>query len=147
MLVRFGTRVRVSHNTRFRIRCDHHPLQYLEIQPQLSKRQIRWVDALAEFDYRIEYCKRKWNILSDALSRPSDLSTTELFTGEENERQETDENIRLNSLSATSIQIDDSVKKALTKGYKSDPAFAEHVAEPKWPFEAPEGMLYKHGKL
>jgi hypothetical protein len=71
------------------------------------------VDALAEFDYRIEYYKEKWNILSDALSRPSGLSTTELFTGEEIERQPTDVN-NLNSLSATSFQIDDSVKKSLT---------------------------------
>jgi Integrase zinc binding domain/RNase H-like domain found in reverse transcriptase len=135
------------HGARFRIRCDHHPLQYLETQPQLSKRQIRWVDALAEFDYRIEYYKGKWNILSEALSRSPDLSTTELFTGEENERQEADENIRLKILSATSIQIDASVKIFLANDYKSDPAFAEQVAEPKSPFEAREGMLYKDGKL
>jgi RNase H-like domain found in reverse transcriptase/Integrase zinc binding domain len=135
------------HGARFRIRCDHHPLQYLETKPQLSKRQIRWVDALAKFDYRIEYCKGKWSILSDAMSRPPDLSTTELFTGEENERQATDENIRLNNLSATSIQIDDSVMKSLINDYKSDPAFAEYVAEPKSPFEAREGILYKDGKL
>jgi RNase H-like domain found in reverse transcriptase len=118
------------HGARFRIRCDHHPLQYLETQPQLSKRQIR-VDALAEFDYRIEYYKGKWNILSDALSRPPDLSATELFTGEENVRQAAEEIIRLNSLSAASIQTDNFVKKSLAKDYKSDPAFAEHVAEPK----------------
>jgi RNase H-like domain found in reverse transcriptase/Integrase zinc binding domain len=135
------------HGAMFRIRCDHHPLQYLETQPQISKRQIRWVDALAEFDYRIEYYKGKWNILSDALSRPPNLSATELFTGEERERQETDENIHLNNLSAASIQIDDSEKKSLINDYKSDPAFAEHVSEPKSPFEARDGMLYKDGKL
>jgi RNase H-like domain found in reverse transcriptase len=71
------------HGAMFRIRCDHHPLHYLEAQPQLSKRQIRWVDALAEFDYQIEYYKGKWNVLSDALSRPPDVFKTELFTGEE----------------------------------------------------------------
>jgi RNase H-like domain found in reverse transcriptase len=111
------------HGARFRIRCDHHPLQCLETQPQLSKRQIRWVDTLAEFDYGIEYYKGKWKILSDALSRPPELSTTELFTGEENERQATNENIRLNNLSATNIQIDDSVKKSLIHDYKNDPVF------------------------
>jgi hypothetical protein len=62
------------------------------------------VDALAEFDYRIEYNKGKWNILSDALSRPPDLSTTELFTGEEIMRQESDENVCLNNLTTTGIQ-------------------------------------------
>jgi Integrase zinc binding domain len=39
------------------------------------------------------------------------------------------------------------VKEALTNDYKLDPAFAEHVAEPKSPFEAREGMLCKDGKL
>jgi hypothetical protein len=39
------------------------------------------------------------------------------------------------------------VKKSLINNYKSDPAFAEHVAEPKSPFETREGMLYKDGKL
>jgi RNase H-like domain found in reverse transcriptase/Integrase zinc binding domain len=135
------------HGARFRIRCGHYPLQYLETQLQLSRRQIRGVDALAEFGYRIEYYKGKWNILSDVLSRPPDLSTTVLFTGEEDELQATEENIRLNNLSATSFQIDDSVRKSLINDYKSDPAFAEHVAEPKSLFEAREGMLYKDGKL
>jgi RNase H-like domain found in reverse transcriptase len=135
------------HGARFRIRCDHHPLQYLETQPQLSKRQIRWVDALTEFDYRIEYYKGKWNILSDALSRPPDLSTTELFTGEENRRQATDENIRLNNLTTTGIQIDDSVKNALIHDYKNDPAFSRHILEPELPLEVRGGMLYKEGKL
>jgi Integrase zinc binding domain len=60
--------------------------------------------------------------------------------------QATYENTRLNNLS-TSIQIDDSVKKSLINDYKSDQAFAEHVAEPETPFEAREGMLYKDGKL
>jgi Integrase zinc binding domain len=103
----------------------------------------------AEFDYRIEYYEGKWNVLRDFLSRLPDLTKTDLFTGEEIERQESDENVRLNILSATklSIQIDDSVKKALINNYNSYPAFAEHVAEPKSPFEAREGVLYKDGKL
>jgi RNase H-like domain found in reverse transcriptase len=31
----------------FVIRTDHHPLRYPDAQPQLSKRQVRWLDALA----------------------------------------------------------------------------------------------------
>jgi hypothetical protein len=65
----------------------------------------------------------------------------ELFTGEENGRQATDENIRLNNLTATGIQIDDSVKNALLHDYKSDPEFTEHASELTSLFEAREGML------
>jgi hypothetical protein len=85
------------------------------------------VDALAEFDYRIEYYKGKWNVLSDALSRPPDLSKTELFTGEEIEWQASDENVRLHTLTATGIQIDHSVRKALIHDYKNDPVLSRHM--------------------
>jgi hypothetical protein len=77
---------------------------------------------------------KEWNVLSDALSRPPDLSTTELFTGEENARQTTDENIRLSNLTATGMQIDDSAKKALIHDYKNDPAFSRHILESELPF-------------
>jgi hypothetical protein len=86
-----------------------------------------WPNLTTESNTTIE--DKQCNILSDALFRPLDLFKTELFTGEENERQATNENIRLNNLSATSIQIDDSVKKSLINDYNSDPAFAEHVAD------------------
>jgi hypothetical protein len=48
---------------------DHHPLRYLQTQPHLSKRQKRWLNALAEYDYTIKYLAGKWNVVADALSR------------------------------------------------------------------------------
>jgi RNase H-like domain found in reverse transcriptase len=60
------------HGSAFVVRTDHHPLRYLETQPHLSKGQVRWLDALAEYDYKIEYIQGKWNIVADALSRRSD---------------------------------------------------------------------------
>jgi Integrase zinc binding domain len=90
---------------------------------------------------------KEWNVLSDVLSRPPDLSTTELFTGEENARQATDEIIRLSNLTATGIQIDDSVKNAFIHDCKTDPAFSRHILEPELPFEVRGGMLYNDGKL
>ena len=37
---------------RFNIVIDHHSLKYLMTQPNLSKRQARWVEMLAEFELR-----------------------------------------------------------------------------------------------
>ena len=38
-------------------------------QPNLSKRQARWLDFLAEFDFIVDYRPGKSNVVADALSR------------------------------------------------------------------------------
>jgi RNase H-like domain found in reverse transcriptase len=72
------------NGTTFTIQTEHHPLRYLNTQPHLSKRQVRWLDALAEYDYVIKYVRGKWNILADALSRRPD-GKPQLFMGEESD--------------------------------------------------------------
>jgi hypothetical protein len=64
------------------VRTDHHPLRYLETQPHLSKREVRWLDALPEYDFKVEYIQGKWNIVADALSRRSDGQPITFYTGE-----------------------------------------------------------------
>jgi RNase H-like domain found in reverse transcriptase len=41
------------HGSRFIVRMDHHFLRCLETQLRLSKRQFRWLDALADYDYKV----------------------------------------------------------------------------------------------
>jgi hypothetical protein len=53
----------------FLIHTDHHSIRYLDTQPSLSKRQARWMETLAEFDYTIEYKPGNTNSVADALSR------------------------------------------------------------------------------
>jgi RNase H-like domain found in reverse transcriptase/Integrase zinc binding domain len=72
------------HGSAFVVRTGHHPLRYLlETKPNLSKRQVRWLDTLAEYDYKIEYIQGKWNIAADALSRRSDGQPITFYTGED----------------------------------------------------------------
>ena len=52
----------------FKIVSDHHPLKYLMTQPNLSKRQARWVEQLAEFEFEIVHRPGKSNVVADALS-------------------------------------------------------------------------------
>jgi transposase InsO family protein len=64
----------------FLIHTDHHSLRYLDTQPSLSKRQARWMETLAEFDYTIKYKPGKTNSVADVLSRrPQDEPTITLL--------------------------------------------------------------------
>ena len=51
------------------MRTDHKSLQYFQTQPQLSGRQSRWKDVIANFDFDIEYVEGKDNVVADGLSR------------------------------------------------------------------------------
>jgi hypothetical protein len=75
------------HGVSFEIETDHHPLRYLDTQPQLSKQQIRWLDALAEFNFKLRYVRGKYNLVADALSRMHDRTSKSLYTAEDGENR------------------------------------------------------------
>ena len=54
---------------RFKISTDHHSLKYLMTQPNLSKKQARSVEMLAEFDFQVVHRLGESNVVADALSR------------------------------------------------------------------------------
>lgn len=62
------------HGAKFKIKVmsDHKSLEYFKRQTTLSRRQARWLDIVAEFDFVIEYLEGKSNVVADALSRRSD---------------------------------------------------------------------------
>ena len=55
--------------THFIVVTDHNSLKYLQTQPTLLRRQARWSEFLAEFDFEIVYRPGKGNVVADALSR------------------------------------------------------------------------------
>ena len=52
----------------FIVVTNHNSLKYLQIQPTLSRRQAKWSEFLAEFDFEIVYILGKGNMVVDALS-------------------------------------------------------------------------------
>lgn len=60
------------HGTKITIETDHMSLKYLDTQPKLSSRQVRWMEYMSQFDYVIVTKKGKDNIVADALSRRPD---------------------------------------------------------------------------
>ena len=53
----------------FDVVTDHASLRYFQTQPDLSRRQARWMEQLSQFDFKISYIAGKANVVADALSR------------------------------------------------------------------------------
>jgi len=66
----------------FIIRTDHKSLEHIPSQKHLSRRIVRWVEYLQQFNFKIEYKPGKENVVADALSR---LYTSHLTVIEENQ--------------------------------------------------------------
>jgi hypothetical protein len=68
------------HGPKFKVMTDHHSLRYFKTQPNLSGRQSRWKDTIANFDFEIEYMKGEANPVADGLSRrPDHMHSSELL--------------------------------------------------------------------
>lgn len=113
------------HGQRFKVITDHHSLKYLQTQPQLSRRQTRWNEFLAEFDFETEYQKGKTNVVADALSRRPD-----------------------HQINATSGIVVSSLTDLIRNNYHLDPETQvlaslspEHLAS--YQMKLKDGLLYK----
>jgi hypothetical protein len=63
------------HGTQpFTLLTDHDSLKYHKSMPNLSGRLARWIERMAEFDYKLQHIPGKSNVVADALSRRADLA-------------------------------------------------------------------------
>jgi hypothetical protein len=58
--------------THIDIYTDHHSLQWINTQPNLSARQSRWVEQLQDYSFKVHHLPGDKNGAADALSRRSD---------------------------------------------------------------------------
>ena len=108
---------------RIKVMTDHKSLQHLKTQPQLSSRQARWLDLIAEFDFDIEYVEGKSNVVADGLSRRPDHKPTSdsevLALSIAIFKEETMPSSRLNAI--TSILAD------IHETYRKDPDYMKEL--------------------
>ena len=84
---------------------DHHSLTFLQTQPTLSKRQVRWVEFLQEFDFEIVYKPGSSNQVADALSRRPEVTP------------------RVSNVEI--VQLGAGIREQLIMGYQEDPVFKD----------------------
>ena len=63
----------------FRLVTDHHPLTFLQTQPDLNRRQARWMEYFSRFHFTWEYRSGKLN-MADPLSRHPLLASLTAIT-------------------------------------------------------------------
>ena len=115
---------------RFEVLTDHAPLCHWKTQCDLSKRQLRWLDFLANFDFDITHIPGISNTAADALSRYPFAQLNVILT----------------------VQIDPEVIERIKEAYKDDSFFAPILQNPHHYSSAyeltEEGLLYtKSGQL
>ncbi|GAA5882917.1 hypothetical protein JCM3774_000947 [Rhodotorula dairenensis] len=115
----------------FKVLTDHDTLRHLQTQPTLSKRQARWIEVLADYDYELSYVPGRKNVVADSLSRFS------FARGQEDEGVLAVRGISHHSLAHT-------VTERIKKGYETDP-FCQQILgslDSSSAFLLREGLIY-----
>ena len=60
--------------SKFVVKTNNVATSYFNSQKNITPKQDRWQDFLAEFDYNLEYKQGRGNVVADALCRKSDLA-------------------------------------------------------------------------
>ncbi|GAA5846261.1 hypothetical protein JCM11251_007270, partial [Rhodosporidiobolus azoricus] len=90
---------------RFRVLTDHDTLKHFQTQATLLKRQARWAETLADYDYELSYIPGKQNTVADLMSRFSFGTDTDV--------------VAVCGISAASLSS--SLVRQLSGGYAEDP--------------------------
>lgn len=117
---------------RFTVLTDHRTLTSFQDQRDLSRRQMRWQEFLAQYDFDTEYVKGEDNSVADALSRRG-------------------HNVSPPNLAAVVLEItaDANLLERIRAGYPTDPFCAKLLSNPQANLGASitDGLLYLHDRL
>jgi hypothetical protein len=119
-------------DTRFEVLSDHAPLIHWKTQRDLSKRQIRWLDFLCDFDFDIHYIPGITNTCADPLSRYPHANVQ----------------VELNALSTSDIHptVIQRIKNAYDKDTFFGPIIKNPEQYPRWTIS--NGLIYTdNGRL
>jgi hypothetical protein len=132
---------------------DHKGLEHLNTKKELSNREARWVEKLAEIDYQIRYVPGPQNAAADALSRRADYQ--EQVSAERKDEAEVTEvrpRLKITLAPLPVVKAKEAwearaealpFKDDLLRAAAADPAYAKKVkAEPNDGLLRGEGLLW-----
>ena len=100
----------------FEVWTDHKTLEHFQTQKDMSRRQVRWMEFLSQYDASIKYLPGEKNCVADALSRmpPSPLlNVASILKGPKTRS------------TSSKLDLDTDLLKIIKDGYKTDPFVAK----------------------
>ena len=133
----------------FTVHTDHYPLRYLETQDTLSQRQVRWLERMVNFDFKIIPISGRSNIVADALSRnPQDIESPEPRNKTLLQEVITKTSKQLQNMEISSYpKFDRTTIEELAREYELDDKFKSEYNDPKEPFTRQGKFLLRNGKI
>ncbi|MGH9619265.1 MAG: RNase H-like domain-containing protein [Bryobacteraceae bacterium] len=135
------------------ILTDHRGLEYLSSKKELRNREARWIEKLAEIEFKIRYVPGPQNAAADALSRRADYQE-QVSAERRDETEVTEERPRL-KITLAPLPVAEAkeawearaeelpFKDELLRAAAADPAYAKKVKEA----EPNDGLLRGEGLL
>jgi transposase InsO family protein len=129
------------------VRTDHKNLTYFTTTKELNRRQIRWAETLATYNFRISYVKGTENARADALSRKPEYLANKTHVSRAILKQEED-GLTFNhmELAATLVVTTDYWTPEFKQQYDKDTIAKHQLQKTQPPFTVENGILYFQGR-
>jgi RNase H-like domain found in reverse transcriptase/Integrase zinc binding domain len=127
------------HGVKFTCNTDHESIKYLQTQQHLSRRQMRWVILLQDFDFNIKYIKGELNNVADLLSRSANVQL--LFSRCQEEIQQVKINVVIASENKPGTKPI-SLRERILSASKDDSDWKKIEEEKLWNFVKRGGLWY-----
>jgi hypothetical protein len=140
------------HGQTFLVQTDHASIQYLTTQEHLTPRQVRWLERLIDFDFKIVHISGKTNLIADALSRPpkeipSRTNTNQAILLDAIKRITPLQNHSTKINLISSMQLTPQNLEILRTDYLNDPEFTQYFNTPTAPYSLRNGLLHFNEKV
>jgi transposase InsO family protein len=134
------------------VKTDHKNLTFFTTTKELTRRQARWAEILAQYDFRIIHCKGTENGQADALSRRPDYEVDTKAAESAILKRNEDGSISYNKqiLAATIELKDDELLDQLRETTKNDQAMQDLLEDSMTNDKLTQddtGLVYMHGLI
>jgi hypothetical protein len=127
---------------------DHKNLTYFTTTKELNRRQVRWAETLATYNFKISYVKGSENARADALSRKPEYLENKTHVSRAILKSDGDD-LTFNhmELAATMVVTTDHWTPRFKQQYDKDAVAKAQLQKPQTPFTIHDGILRFSGRV